>query len=164
MTGSYILQLTTVGGFQAPTQQTVTITGGQLANITFAYQEEVPALDAWRMAKFGTYSNTGIAADGADPDGDGQTNLSEYAAGTDPNNGADFLRILTTTRTATSYTVTAAGKAGRTYVLQRRTDLAAGAWTTATTTAPLAADGTVSLTDPAAPAGNAFYRIQVCAP
>ena len=164
MTGSYILQLTTVGGFQAPTQQTVTITGGQLANITFAYQEEVPALDAWRMAKFGTYSNTGIAADGADPDGDGQTNLSEYAAGTDPNNGADFFRVLTTTRTATSYTVTAAGKAGRIYVLERRATLDGGTWIQAATSSTLTADGTVTLTDPAPPANSGFYRLRVAMP
>ena len=162
--GSYILQLKTVSGFQAPTQQTITVTGGQLQDITFTYQEEAPALDAWRMAKFGTYSNTGIAADGADPDGDGQTNLSEYAAGTDPNNGADFFRVLTTTRTATSYTVTAAGKAGRIYVLERRATLDGGTWIQAATSSTLTADGTVTLTDPAPPANSGFYRLRVAMP
>ena len=162
--GSYILQLKTVSGFQAPTQQTITITSGQLQDITFTYQEQVSALDAWRMARFGTYANTGNAADSADPDHDGQTNLAEYVAGTDPNNGADFPQILTTTKTATSFTATAAGKAGRIYVLERQAMLDGGTWTQVATTGALVADGTVTLTDPAPPATNGFYRLRVILP
>ena len=116
------------------------------------------------MANFGTTSNTGTAADGTDPDHDGQTNLSEFAAGTDPNNGADFFRILTTTRTSTSYTVTAAGKAEHSYVLERAATLISGTWTTANTTGPLAADGTVTLTDTSPPANRGFYRLRVTVP
>ncbi len=40
--------------------------------------------DAWRQLKFGTTNNTGDAADEADPDFDGLTNLTEYALGSDP--------------------------------------------------------------------------------
>ena len=162
--GSYVLQLKTVDGYQAPTQQTVTITGGQLADLTFTYQAAVSALDSWRMDKFGTYANSGKAADDADPDGDGQTNLAEYVAGTDPNKGNDFLRILTATKTATSYTVTAAGKAGRIYVLERKATLTDATWTAVDTKGALAADGTVSLTDSAPPAKSAFYRLRVTLP
>ena len=43
------------------------------------------ALEAWRDVNFGYYSNTGVAADSADPDGDGLTNLQEFGLGTDPN-------------------------------------------------------------------------------
>ncbi|MDF7808803.1 hypothetical protein P4E94_15245 [Pontiellaceae bacterium B12219] len=43
------------------------------------------ALEQWRFDRFGTYSNTGDAADAADPDGDGFSNLIEYGAGLDPN-------------------------------------------------------------------------------
>lgn len=39
---------------------------------------------AWRHARFGTVANSGAAADGADPDGDGAPNLLEYALGTSP--------------------------------------------------------------------------------
>lgn len=42
------------------------------------------SLDAWRMAFFGSASNTGIAADAADADGDGIPNLLEYATGSYP--------------------------------------------------------------------------------
>jgi hypothetical protein len=39
----------------------------------------------WRQTHFGTASNSGNAADSADPDHDGIINILEYAFGTDPN-------------------------------------------------------------------------------
>lgn len=42
------------------------------------------ALDSWRFAQFGTTSNSGDAANGADWDSDGISNLVEFAIGTDP--------------------------------------------------------------------------------
>jgi hypothetical protein len=56
------------------------------------------ALQAWRLAKFGTSANTGIAADSANPTGDGIPNLMKYALGLDPlstNAAARPLAILT---------------------------------------------------------------------
>ncbi len=44
---------------------------------------------AWEMANFGV---TGIDPN-ADPDHDGQSNLQEYLAGTDPNIASDYLHI-----------------------------------------------------------------------
>jgi fibronectin-binding autotransporter adhesin len=41
--------------------------------------------ETWRQANFGTTENTGNAADNADPDGDGFTNIVEFALGTNPN-------------------------------------------------------------------------------
>lgn len=52
------------------------------------------ALEVWRDVNFGFFTNSGIAADGADPDGDGITNTQEYALGThpnDPNSPASFV-------------------------------------------------------------------------
>jgi hypothetical protein len=43
-----------------------------------------PARHAWRYQHFGTVAGTGSAADEADPDADGLTNLFEYALGTHP--------------------------------------------------------------------------------
>ena len=43
------------------------------------------ALEVWRDLNFGFYTNTGIAADSADPDGDGITNAQEYTLGSNPN-------------------------------------------------------------------------------
>jgi hypothetical protein len=162
--GTYILQLITVSGFQAPSQQTVVVTGGQLKEINYAYSLPLTALESWRLAHFGISSNIDAAADSADPDGDGQTNLAEYAAGTDPNNPTDVFKVLTSQKSGAAFTLTAAGKAGRSYTLQRCSDLTAGAWATVTITNQLSADTPVSLTDSAAPAGKAFYRIQVIGP
>ena len=46
--------------------------------------------EAWRYLHFGIYTNTGDAADTADPDGDGFTNLDEFTGGTDPNDTLDY--------------------------------------------------------------------------
>jgi hypothetical protein len=121
-------------------------------------------LDDWRFINFGTYENTGPAADTADPDGDGQPNISEYAAATDPNNATDVFKVLASQISGAAFTITTSGKAGRTYSLQRSYDLPSGSWDTLASSAALASDGPVSLTDTAAPANNAFYRIQVTAP
>jgi hypothetical protein len=48
-------------------------------NVTFLTPRQ-----SWREDQFGSADNTGNAADLADPDGDGLTNLHEYATGTDP--------------------------------------------------------------------------------
>jgi alpha-L-fucosidase len=42
------------------------------------------ARQAWRKAHFGQIANSGNAADAADPDHDGRSNLLEYAMGSDP--------------------------------------------------------------------------------
>ncbi len=162
--GSYTLEFTPVSGFPAPTEQLVIVTGGQLMTLTFTYGETLTALESWRLTNFGIATNTDNAADDKDPDGDGQPNLSEYAAGTNPNNASDVFKVLTSQKSGSTFTVTAAGKAGRTYAVQRRADLASGTWITLNSLGPLATNGPVSLTDPAAPAGMAFYRIQVLLP
>lgn len=41
-------------------------------------------LESWRSTWFSTSENAGDAADSADPDGDGSSNLEEYAFGTNP--------------------------------------------------------------------------------
>jgi len=43
-----------------------------------------PARQAWRYQHFGTVADTSTASDDADPDGDGLSNLLEYAVGTLP--------------------------------------------------------------------------------
>ncbi len=55
------------------------------AEAATAQQRTYAEREAWRLEKFGTIQNTGNAADGADPDGDGFNNLVEYALGSNPN-------------------------------------------------------------------------------
>ncbi|WP_395748319.1 beta strand repeat-containing protein [Prosthecobacter sp.] len=54
------------------------------------------AADAWRQSKFNTTSNTGNAADGADPNGNGIVNLMEYALNGDPTGSTVGTGILPT--------------------------------------------------------------------
>ncbi len=134
------------------------------ASRTFTLTVTGTAQETWRFANFGTTANTGSSADTFDADGDGNTNQDEYAAGTNPNNPTDVFKVLTSTRTATTFTVTAAGKAARSYVLERRASLATGSWSTVTSIGPIASDSPVNLTDSSPPPNTGFYRIRVAAP
>lgn len=157
LTGSPLVS----GVFNLP----VTVTkGGATSAAVLTLTVTTTALDSWRLENLGTTSTTGDAANSADPDGDGKTNIEEYAAGTAPRNAADFFRVTSTSRIGTTFTATAEGRATRTYVLERRTSLDAGPWTTIATAGPLATAATVSLPDPNSPEGPCFYRIRASAP
>lgn len=74
---------------------------------------------AWLQENFGT---TSVNA-GADADNDGASNVSEYLAGTDPNDGNDVLRITSFSRgnaSGTYNTLAWPGKATRFYSVQYR--------------------------------------------
>jgi hypothetical protein len=159
--GDYLLELPVVAGFPAPSLPIITVTGGQLTIMTFTYGRALTQLERWRLANFNANANTGNAADSADPDGDGQNKLSEYAADTHPNNPTDVFKILTAQKAGGVFTLTASGKSGRSYFLKRGISRTTGTWETVINLGPLAIGGQVALTDPAAPSGNDFYRIQV---
>ena len=83
---------------------------------------------AWLLQNFGT---TNVNAS-ADPDGDGQSNLQEYLAGTDPNNAASVLKINSVTRNVGSpnYTVLSWNSvASRCYAVQAVPKLVGRSWT-----------------------------------
>jgi hypothetical protein len=142
----------------------VTVSDGSLTDTdTFTLTVTGTAQQTWRFEHFGSTSDSGDGANSADPDGDGQSNLDEYTADTDPNNAADVFKILTTTKAASSFTVTANGKAARSYVLHRQSTLG-GLWEPVISVGPLGDDTQVTLTDPAPPATNAFYRLSVTGP
>ena len=87
------------------------------------------ALESWRQANFGTINNSGNAADGADPDGDGLANAQEFAAGTNPNNAVSALRVSGVTISGNDVLVSFASVAGKTYRLERSDTLQGGSWT-----------------------------------
>ena len=72
--------------------------------------------------------------------------------------------MLTTAKDATSFSVTAAGKAARTYVLERQTTLGTDPWTVIDTVGPLAGDAAVMLIDHAPLPDAGLYRLRVTAP
>ena len=115
--GTYNLVFNPIEGFQAPEMQAVEVTGGQFTTVTFTYEEESVAspLETWRQDNFGTTSNEGDAADDADPDQDGVTNLNEYTAGTDPNSST----VPTSGSTTTPFAIPNRRRANRMTTLAR---------------------------------------------
>ena len=98
-------------------------------------------IEAWRYVHFNLTADYGIAADLADPDGDGLVNLAEYALGTDPasatNAAWEAVGLITDTNSAASYlTITATRNVAATDVLfsaEACSDLTPGQWTNAVT-------------------------------
>lgn len=87
--------------------------------------------DAWEMQKFGNLTLAGI---GTDKDQDGQSDAAEYAADTNPNAVAEYLRIISQTYDSGVTQVTlqfATTRPTRTYQIQIGTTLlngGAGGW------------------------------------
>jgi hypothetical protein len=140
---------------------TTKVSSGTLTTVIYTYVPQISAVAAWRQENFSTVSNSGIAADGQDPDGDGITNIDEYSAGTDPLDRNDVFKVGDSGLVGTTFSITVPGKVGRTYVLQKREDLGSGSWVDVETRSGLATAGTLTLSDFAATGGRGFYRVVV---
>lgn len=121
----------------------------------------VDGIEAWRLAHFGSTQNTGSAADAADPDGDGWSNLQEFISGTGPNDRASVLKISQMQVVGNDCLVSFPTLIGKTYRLERSGTLQSGSWQTVQDNIPGTA-GSVQITDP----GGAlltvrFYRLAV---
>jgi len=159
--GDYILQIKQVPGFQTPVVQNVVVLANNLTTVTFTYLPQLSLLSTWRVDNFGSTTNAGSGADGEDPDHDGVTNIDEYTAGTDPNDPNDVFRVSSITRTGNTVSIVVPAKTGRIYNLQRRADLGTGTWENVITVGPPAANGDLTLTDPAILTDRAFYQVAV---
>ncbi len=106
---------------------------GSLQSSTFTVTVSPTPLEAWRLANFGTTSNTGDAADTADFDHDGIANLMNYALGLNPtvNAGVAGLPIalsgdpdpLLSDRLALSVVLPSPNPSDVTYTVQASDDL-----------------------------------------
>ncbi len=96
-----------------------------------------------------------------DADADGQNNVSESVAGTDPRDAASLLRIIQSVvdRAKGEVHLTWSSVPGRQYTVQSKASLDAGDWTDAGTRTATA--GTSSLTVPAQGGTRGFYRVIV---
>ena len=159
--GNYIVQFRPVPGFQIPADQIVSVLANNLTTVTLTYLPELSALATWRKENFGTTSNEGLASDGVDADGDGVLNIDEYVAGTGPLDPKDFFKVTSSQKQGEAFTAEVQGRVGRIYTLQRSDNLEPDKWTGVVSVGPLGANGPVTLSDPGAPPGKAFYRVGV---
>jgi hypothetical protein len=84
---------------------------------------------SWRLQYFGNgLSNAGSAAAGADPDGDGMTNLQEYFAGTNPLDRASVFRISAIAKIGNDIGISFPSVSGKSYAVEKTTSLASGTW------------------------------------
>lgn len=107
--------------------------------------------DGWELSHFG---NLGQDAAG-DFDGDGTDNLTEYRLDLDPTDGSSRFAVTRTEGGELRWP----SKAGLLFTVERSTTLAPGSWEAISTVSGTA--GTSTYSDPAPPAGRAFYRIRL---
>jgi hypothetical protein len=144
------------------TTQSVALSGTVADGPTYTHQE------LWRFTNFGSYTSDASAADAADPDGDGMSNLLEYALGTDPNNSGVMPAVLALNGANLEYSYTrstAAKDNGVTHQIEWSETLEAGSWSTQTVTQEITSTQgaleTVKASVPKGTGGKRFLRLKV---
>ena len=112
--------------------------------------------DYWEIAN-GLQENTDDSA--TDADGDGQTNLAEYLAGTNPQAAASVFAIQSITTAADQITLAWSGVGGRSYQVWSSPDLSA--WTTLGPAVACATSGPLSVNLPTAGASCLFFKLSI---
>ena len=95
----------------------ITGPGGVSTNTQVNYIATSTPFQNWQIQYFGSPTNPAAAAD-ADPDGDGQNNMAEFLAGTDPTNRASVFRITSIARQGNGFRITWTTGVGTTNALQ----------------------------------------------
>lgn len=118
-------------------------------------------VDAWRFEKFGLQANdTLVAGNDADPDGDEQTNLAEYLAGTEPRDGASRFAATPVMKPNGQFVVRFLARKGRSYTVLYRQAFTTGIWQPLATVASPAANQIVEIPDPSAVLfTQRFYKV-----
>lgn len=121
--------------------------------------------DDWQVQYFGEGNPAALA--NADPDGDGQNNRFEFAAGlapTDPHSAFQLRITPLAGPPGKTQLVFSPRLNGRSYQIQYRSSLTSGAWTPLLD-ATQSDDGTErTVTDPNATGSARFYRIEITKP
>lgn len=94
-----------------------------------------------------------------DPDHDGFTNGQEYLAGTDPQNAASALRILSAAPGVSGTDLRFEAIAGRTYSILYRDSLTSGLWQKLADVPAPGATQILTIHDPASATSNRFYQL-----
>ena len=123
----------------------------------------VSPLPAWRQTNFGTMNNSGLAANDADPDQDGVTNLMEYAFNLNPNSAASrSIPAFVTTASGISIAYTHPDPAGTKLLniaVEATLDPASNSWAPRPDENPSASVFSASLSFANGP--HAFLRLRV---
>lgn len=112
--------------------------------------------DDWEMANFGDLSRDG----GGDFDHDGQSDLAEFLAGTDPTNGNSIFRALTVQAAGSSLTkIIWSAVPGKAYQVQYKTNLNSAAWLNLPGVVAAASSTGSALDNQAGQGPRRFYRV-----
>ena len=136
-----------------------TVTGGRLNLARMVDTDGNGLPDWWEQEYFGHLTGTNPLADA---DHDGQSNLAEWLAGTNPTNAASFLGLTPVRAAGTNgFAVRWPSAAGHYYRLLRATNLLTGFNQIVLTNIP-ATPPINTLADPAPPAATrVFYRLEL---
>jgi hypothetical protein len=96
---------------------------------------------------------------GLDPDGDGLTNLEEFMAGTDPQQGASALQVEQLTGGQGAWQLLFAAASNHTYTVVYRDGLSSGSWSKLADVSARTTNSMVSVLDTNLNAGQRFYRL-----
>ena len=153
---------------------TLTVSDGALTtNTTFLVTVNGTPFQTWRQQWFNSIVTTGNAANDADPDFDGVSNLREYAVGTNPtvaNSPMSGITSDTEVIGANKYLRLSVAKnpaaTDITYQVQVCSDLAQASWTTAGTTQEVNNGTTLTVRDSTSlnTARRRFIRFNVTSP
>ncbi|MCP5559197.1 MAG: hypothetical protein H7A55_15735, partial [Verrucomicrobiaceae bacterium] len=108
--------------------------------------------DAWESAN-------GISDPNADADGDGQSNLAEYLAGTSPSSTASRLSVNSASHSGSQFDLTFPGIGGKLYRVSTSSDLAT--WTPLSPTILATSTGTQSVSLALSTETKLFIRIEL---
>ena len=148
-TGTTAATITPAPGATGATAVTFTASdGAALATRTFNLTL-LTRSETWRRQNFGIFTNTGNAADLADPNGDGEANLLEFATAQNPNATTLATTALAQNGATLEFTYTrslAALSDGVTFTVEWSDTLAAGSWSSVGVTEQILSDnGAVQL-------------------
>ena len=136
-------------------------------NIGLILQTAATPLELWRQLYFGITTDTGNAADSADPDGDGHNNHFEFVAGLVPTNSASRFNMsiqAVPNQPIRKAIIFSPIISGRTYVVKSSPTLVVPVWSDLTLFSTSNAGSVRTVTDLDASPSKKFYHVEITAP